>query len=138
MISQGVTEWKDHLPGIGEIGLVFVSLALIVYVAFRLGQASWHQRFNIRIADDHIVVRDVFLFRRRTFQLNEIKGFSLMDYPMRRGRSKSIILYVSEEKKFEFPEFLFLNFRKLDKALEESGLHFFGVESRSWRWKKLE
>ena len=61
-----------------------------------------------------------------------------MEYPMRGARAKSIILYISEEEKLEFPEFLFLNFKKLDKALEESGLQFFGVESREWRWKKLE
>lgn len=54
-----------------------------------------------------------------------------MEYPTRWVKGRSIMLYLTEEQKLEFPEFLFLNFRKLDKALEESGLHFFGVESRS-------
>jgi hypothetical protein len=111
---------------------------LFYYIAFKLGQATWSQRFTIVLAGDQVVVRDVILFKRRVLQFADIKGFSLMEYPTRWVNGRSIVLYLTDGAMIEFPQFLFFNFRKLDMALEESGINFFGVESREWRWKKLE
>jgi hypothetical protein len=125
-------------PGIGEFGRRIVGNILFYYVAFKLGQAAWSQRFTIALTGDKVIVRDVLLFKRRILQFGDIKGFSLMEYPTRWVKGRSIILYLTDGGMIEFPQFLFLNFRKLDIALEESGINFFGVESREWRWKKLE
>jgi hypothetical protein len=53
------------------------------YVAFKLGQAAWSQRFTIVLAGDKAIVRDVLFFKRRILQFDDIKGFSLMEYPTR-------------------------------------------------------
>jgi len=139
-----VRECLTDLPEAGELGRTIVFMILIFYVAFRLGQAAWHQRFTIRLVGDQIIVKDMILFKRRTLRSNDIKGFSLMEYTMGGIRlmgwvkGKSIMLYLEDGDKIEFPEFLFMNFTKMDRALEESGLQFFGIESIEWRWKKLE
>jgi hypothetical protein len=137
-IIDVIIQWVDAGIFNADQGKLVIFCIAFCYIAVKLGQAAWHQRFTIRLSGDKIIVRDVFLFRRRVLQLSDIKGFSLMEYPTRWVKGRSIMLYLTEEQKLEFPEFLFLNFRKLDKALEESGLHFFGVESRRWRRKKLE
>jgi hypothetical protein len=86
------------------------------------------------ITHEMVVIKDHLLFRSSALGQAEIKGFSLSEYPIRLKGVQSILLYLINGQKIEFPQFLFLNFRKLTTALEESGIPFLGEEPYIWKW----
>ena len=80
------------------------------------------------------MITDLILFKRRVLRREDIKGFSLSEYPLRGINFKSILLYLYNGQKVELPQFLFLNFKQLTRSLQESGIKFLGEEPYIWKW----
>jgi hypothetical protein len=123
---------KHDLSGVIGVmaGFVFVcSLA-----TFKFWQAVWTERFTMTITRDTVIIKDRMFFKSFSLPQSEIKGFSLSEYPIRICGIQSILLYLVNGQKIEFPQFLFFNFKKLAKALEESGISFLGKEPYIWKW----
>jgi|GEM_PF-6433957 len=111
-------------------GFIFVcSMA-----TFKFWRAVWTERYNMVIADNQVTIKDQLLFRSFVLRNDEIKGFSLSEYPIRISGIKSILLYLINGEKIEFPQFLIFNFKKLTRALEKSGVPFLGEEPYIWKW----
>ena len=128
----GQLSQKHDLSGVVGVIAGFVFVFSIITVKF--WRAIWTERFGLIITPDGVIVKDHLLFRSFTLRHGEIKGFSLSEYPVKIKGIQSILLYRVNGRKIEFPQFLFLNFRKITKALEESGISFLGEEPYIWKW----
>ena len=118
----------------GVIAVTFAFFLLLFYVNFKIGRAIWTERFTMRIEAGSIVITDLFTFKKRVLHGADIKGFSLAEYPLRGLKVKSILLYLVNGQKIEFPQFLFYNFKRLNQALQENGIRFLGEEPFVWKW----
>jgi len=127
-------ESRSHHDLWGVIAMTFAFFLLLFYFNFKIGRAIWTERFTMRIEEGRIIVTDLFTFRKRVFQAADIKGFSLSEYPLRGLKVKSILLYLDNGQKIEFPQFLFFNFKRLTQALQENGFKFLGEEPYVWKW----
>jgi hypothetical protein len=101
---------------------------------FKFSRAVWTERFSMVITHDQVMIKDKLFFKSSILRHDEIKGFSLAEYPIRIRGVRSILLYLVDGHKIEFPQFLFFNFKNLAGALEESGIPFLGEEPYIWKW----
>ena len=123
---------KEHdTPG-GTLGMVGLCV-LVSLICFKLWRAIWTERFNLALLDGQVIIKDKLLFRSTILLPEDIKGYSLSEYPIR-FKVRSILFYLNNGKKIEFPQFLFFNFKKLIKALEPHGIKFLGEEGYYWKW----
>jgi hypothetical protein len=134
IIIIGPGRWTAGHDLSGVIGITSLWGIITFYIAFKIIRAIWTERFTLSLAGDGIIIKDLILFKHRTLQKADIKGFSLSEYPLRNNIFKSILFYLGDGTKVEFPQFLFLNFKKLTQALKESGITFFGEEPYVWKW----
>lgn len=118
----------------GTIGIAIALSLLCAYMNFKLIRAIYRERFTMKIEAGTLFVTDVLRFKKRALAAADIKGFSLSEYPLRGFKFKSILVYLKNGEKLEFPQFLFLNFRKLAQCLEQNGIRFLGNEPYVWKW----
>jgi hypothetical protein len=130
----GPSHWSAAHDLSGVVGITVTFTLLLLFVNAKLIRAIWTERFGIRIERDTLIMSDHLRFKRLVLQRAEIKGFSLSEYPLRGLSVKSVLLYLSNGKKIELPQFLFFNFKQLAPALEESGVKFLGQEPYIWKW----
>jgi hypothetical protein len=71
----------------------------------------------------------VLLFKTSLLSHEEIKGFSLAAYPIRGMNIRTILLYLKNGQKFEFPQFMLFNFKKVRAALIDNRISFLGAEA---------
>ena len=128
----GQLSQKHDLSGV--VGIIAGFVFVFSIITFKFWRAIWTERFGLIITSDGVIVKDHLLFRSAALRQEEIKGFSLSEYPVRLKGVHSILFYLVNGQKIEFPQFLFLNFKKLTTALEESGITFLGEEPYIWKW----
>lgn len=130
----GPGHWSANHDSSGVVGMTVVFAALLLFINVKIIRAIWTERFGIRIEPDSLIITDHLLFKRRVLRGDDIKGFSLSEYPLRGMKVKSILLYLSTGEKIEFPQFMFFNFKSLAPSLQESGITFLGEEPYIWKW----
>jgi hypothetical protein len=130
----GPSHWSENHDLSGVIGITVAFAVLLFYINFKFLRAIWTERFGIRFETGSLIITDHLLLKRRVLRGDDIKGFSLSEYPLRGMKVKSILLYLSSGKKVEFPQFLFFNFKSLSPSLQESGITFLGEEPYIWKW----
>lgn len=118
----------------GVIGVMAGFICVFSLFTFKLWRAVWTERFSMHINPGQVIIKDHLLFRSFALRTDEIKGFSLSEYPIRISGVQSILLYLINGEKIEFPQFLFFNFKKLAKGLEQDGVPFLGKEPYIWKW----
>jgi hypothetical protein len=131
-----------YLPGIlsssqdllGVMGIMVAFVFVYSLITFKFWRAVLTERFSMVITHDQVIIKDHLLFRTSVLRSEEIKGFSLSEYPIRISGIQSILLYLVNGQKIEFPQFLFFNFKKLSRSLRECGIPFLGEEPYRWKW----
>jgi hypothetical protein len=120
----GEESQKHDLSGV--IGIMAAFLFVFGLFTFKFWRAIWTERFGMIITRDEVIIKDHLCFKTSILRPDEIKGFRLSQYPIRIKGVKSIFLCLKDGRKIEFPQFLFLNFKKMAAALEECGIAFLG------------
>jgi hypothetical protein len=134
VLILGPDHWSANHDLSGVVGMTVAFAVLLFFVNAKFIRPIWTERFGIRIEPDSLIITDHLLFKRRVLRGNDIKGFSLSEYPLRGMKVKSILLYLSNGEKIELPQFLFFNFKNLAPSLQENGITFLGEEPYIWKW----
>jgi hypothetical protein len=75
-----------------------------------------------------MLIKDALTGKQKQLKLSHIKGFSITKYPTRLRDFDEIILYLKNRKKIEMPQFLYWNFKDIQRGFQENGLRFLGHE----------
>lgn len=100
-LIMGPRQWFADHDLSGAVDLTFTLLLLLSFVNFKISRAVWTERFTMRVAADSVIITDLILFKRRVLRSEDIKGFSLSEYPLRGINFKSILLYLDNGQKVE-------------------------------------
>lgn len=93
-----------------------------------------YQRYNFFLYNDRITMKNVISGKETDILIQEIKGYSLSNYPTKIRDFKEIIIYLKNGKKIELPQFLFFNFKDLMQSLNMSDINFLGHENFKWKF----
>ena len=125
--------WENH-PPIEAIGLTIVGVTFFLYLILVFGKSAWMQRFNIIIEGNNAYLKD-FLFKSSIQLDSNFKGYSYSSYGDRRAlyNFKTLIFYFDYGRIIEFPQFLYLNFKRIHSSLSDMKVTFLCDEPYKWR-----
>ncbi len=92
------------------------------------------ERNNLFLEEKDIILKDAVNSKEKRIPKNKVKGFSTTTYNTRAWNFKSLILYLANGDKIEFPQFLYWNFKDFKVALEENNIQYLGHEPYRWKW----
>jgi hypothetical protein len=111
----------------------FIFLLILIYLIYHFADLIINQSYNIFICKTSISKVSIFNSRKRSFDFNQIKGFSTSDYPIKIWTFKSIIVYLNSGEKIEIPQFLYFNFKAIEEVLINNAVKNFGYEEFKWK-----
>ncbi|KIO51134.1 hypothetical protein IW18_19165 [Flavobacterium hibernum] len=112
-------------------GIVFN--IIMIYLTYHFAILIIKQSYNFKIEENSIFKISILSGRKELLKTNQIKGFSISEYPIKIWNFKSIILYLANGKKIELPQFLYFNFNKIENELIENSITKLGHEKHKWK-----
>lgn len=85
---------------------------LLVFLFLRFLKLLINQRNILTFGADHLRVIDAVFKNEKIINNSDIKGFSLSRYPTRFWNFKEVVIYLTNGKKIELPQFLYWNYKK--------------------------
>lgn len=122
---------NDYLAVI-FFGTVFTSI--IIYLTYYFAKIIFKQSYNLKIEENNIFKISILSGKKELLKINEIKGFSTSEYPIKIWTFKSIILYLENGMKIELPQFLYFNFNEIEGELFKNSILKFGHEKYKWKF----
>lgn len=114
-----------------------LTLLLSLYLSYRFMYLLIKQRYTFKIAADEIIVKDIFSQQIETIGYGEIRGYSKGTIKtFRAGSFEELILYCSNDRIYEIPQYAYLNFRKIKEEFKRNRkLKCLGKETINWTLK---
>lgn len=123
---------ESHKTNIAMYISLFLGLLTFLIVIFRFVKVLVTQRFDLTVTSSFIDTRDIFLSKNTRISKEQIKGFSQTIYSSKYN-TPSILLYLNDGTKMEFPQFLYKNFNQLKDELQKHNYNYFGTEPLRWK-----
>ena len=106
---------------------------IMIYLTYHFFIPIIKQSNNLIIEEGNIYKVSILCGKKELLKKNDIKGFSTSEYPLKIWTFKSIILYLQNGQKVEFPQFLYFNFNEIENILIENSIRNFGYEKHKWK-----
>ena len=125
--------WTNNKSSFKVVGL-FAGLFLTVFLPYRLTKLLLTERSNIILQGGQLILNDAITSKDNSIDKSDLKGFSTSIYQTKAWDFKTIILYLNNGDKLEFPQFLYWNFKEIKPTLEDNGIIYLGDEPYRWKW----
>lgn len=86
------------------------------------------------VTNSHLTVTDILKLKTESIGKDNIKGFSDSRIEYRIGTFKQLIIYLSDNRKFEIMQFEQFNFKKIKPTMIDLGYRYLGSEPYTWKW----
>lgn len=116
-----------------EVIFAIIFSMIMIYLAYHFIVLIIKQSNNFIIDEGNIFIVSILSGKKELLKKTDIKGFSTSEYPLKIWTFKSIILYLQNGKKIEFPQFLYFNFNEIENMLIENSIRNFGHEKHKWK-----
>ncbi len=95
-----------------------------------------HQYKKLVIYSDKLIIRPIFSFRSMTIQLDNLKGFELVETAIIGGLGYNIRLITTTDQKIVFPQDNYKNYDKIIAGFHKSNLPYFGQKELQSNYKR--
>ena len=107
---------------------------MTLFLVYRFGKILLTERNELIFESGQLSLKDAITGKKNEIDKGEIKGYSTTIYQTKVWNFKSLILYLNNGDKLEFPQFLYWNFEDISQSFSDNSIQYLGHEPYRWKW----